>query len=89
MESGGEKAVKAVVTETGVKDALASSVISQATTIGRELRRQQIGRVPMSEDQVKSMLETMIEKQAEEGGINPLLSLPGRCCEVLSVCSSI
>lgn len=75
---GGESQIKSLTTQTGVKDSLANSVIDQVLQLGKELRRKQIGRPQMKEEDIQRVLKSIVQNSTSQGGVNPLLSLPGR-----------
>ena len=67
-----------MTTNIGMKDSLASPFIQHVLLIGKELRRKQVGRIPMViKGQVKQTLKEIVDAEIENVVINTILTLPG------------
>ena len=75
--SGGTDKVKKAITATGVHDAGSAQAVEILLQMGKELRRRDTGRKPMSEAEIQKLLEEELAKQLEKNPINPLIGITG------------
>ncbi|KAF8833805.1 hypothetical protein BDN67DRAFT_992780 [Paxillus ammoniavirescens] len=79
--SGGTKKVNTTVSKTGIWDAATEAIVERLLALGKSLRRQGTAQPALSEDQVRTQLESELDallgSLSIDDHINPLLGMHG------------